>query len=660
MLAMFWRGVCPDGAKQTERNMKKNKNYTSARNKKSEHQLNDSRPNLIQLLPVIFFTSVIIFITRLKIYSNPLKELFWWNQQGEQLADFFSYYKMYAILICSFFAVCLLVYLAIKKELNVKKSPVYLPMIIFMVCVMLSYLLSDYREFSLLGWEDRFEGTLVLLAYMIMLFYTINMVRGEKAVRWVVYSVLVSCAILGLIGLSQGLGHDIFAAEWGKKLIIPQEYWQYLDQLKFKFKNKEIYQTVYNINYVSFNLSLIIPLVGTLYLTCNKQNKKMKILTLLLFALLVYNLFGASSSGGIFGITVSVILSFFLFGKRFWKWKWEAMALVTIVVVISIVNSGTLAPELSSSIQSVIKGKAAPQVHELIKNSQPASADTARPTLELIKTNPDSIEMSFNGQVIQFVIARQDDTGNIKDIELLDQDGTPLDLNAQELTNGAQYRYGVADPRFQFCTADIIRDNGSDYIQVNIPEMTWTFLIDKNEIRYRTRYGSLVHLDQVDTFGFKGREGFGSGRGYIWSRSLPLLKDTLLWGHGADTFAAYFPQYDFAGKYTGPSFSRNIDAVIRKPHSFYIGTAVNTGLISLLALAGIFGIYIVQSFVLYRKNDFNDYLSKAGAGIFLGVSSFLAAALLYDSNVCVSPMFYGLLGTGIAINHIVKRSEDDE
>ena len=83
----------------------------------------------------------------------------------------------------------------------------------------------------------------------------------------------------------------------------------------------------------------------------------------------------------------------------------------------------------------------------------------------------------------------------------------------------------------------------------------------------------------------------------------------------------------------------------------YIGAAIGTGALSLIALLAIFGIYLATGARLYRKAAYgDDFLTFAGSGIFFGIIGFLAAALVNDSSVSVMPMFYGLLGLGIAIN----------
>jgi hypothetical protein len=57
--------------------------------------------------------------------------------------------------------------------------------------------------------------------------------------------------------------------------------------------------------------------------------------------------------------------------------------------------------------------------------------------------------------------------------------------------------------------------------------------------------------------------------------------------------------------------------------------------------------------MLYWHEKYEEFCPIVGAGIFIGICGFLAAAIANDSTVSVMPMFYGLLGTGIAINGLV-------
>jgi len=185
--------------------------------------------------------------------------------------------------------------------------------------------------------------------------------------------------------------------------------------------------------------------------------------------------------------------------------------------------------------------------------------------------------------------------------------------------------------------------------------MQWAFAVTEEGLRYYNQLGNLVDLEKIPSIGFEDNINFGSGRGFIWSRTLPMLRDTIFIGHGADTYCLYFPHHDYAGKY---SADWEINKIVDKPHNMYMGAAIGTGIISMLALIVLWGIYTVQSFKLYYKTKFDDYdfTVFAGTGIFLGICGFLAAGLVNDSSVSVMPMFYGLLGTGIAINKLLKQN----
>ena len=91
----------------------------------------------------------------------------------------------------------------------------------------------------------------------------------------------------------------------------------------------------------------------------------------------------------------------------------------------------------------------------------------------------------------------------------------------------------------------------------------------------------------------------------------------------------------------------------------YLHMGIGTGCISLLAMLALYGIYLVQSFKLFWKRDLeNDFLLFAGAGTFLGCTGFMVTGLVDDSTVSVMPLFYTMLGMGIAINMIIKRRDD--
>ncbi len=617
----------------------------------------DDEMHWFQILPITFFTAIIILITRMATYERPMGQFFWYSGNNN-LVDFFSYYKMAAILICAGIALTLIVYRMVTQSLIIKRSLFYIPMIIYSLFVILSYLFSDYKEFSLLGWNDRFEGTLPLLAYMVMLFFTINSINTQNAVKMVLYPVAASSALLGLLGVSQAVDKDFFRTVIGQKLITPNKtlatgstIHQMIDEaaakgeqfLHFTFQNKEIYQTVYNINYVSFYLTLLIPLFGLIFVHSFMKGKEeqvwKKILWALLFALLIFNLIGSASSGGFLGMAVVVIAALILCNKRIVTW-WKPLV---ILLIITMLMAGVTYDRWLPEISSALKGAS--------DNSITVAVASEKHHLDSILTKENDIIISVDGN--SFTLKTYPE--NPLAIQVADQDNKMLNLAPTDTSP----IYYINDPRFDFCLIQPAEsDDGKHFIifSMDRQKQNWIFRITDEGVYYNAETGKTIKLEKnIPAVGWENNQGFGSGRGYIWSRTIPMMKDALLLGHGADTYCIYFPHQDYVGKYNSGTFSSNINIIVDKPHNLYMGMWIGTGMISVFAFLAILILYAVQSVRTFRKRNYESFIDFAGAGIALGIIGFAVTGLVDDSSVSVMPMFYGLLGTGIAINMMLAR-----
>ena len=167
-----------------------------------------------------------------------------------------------------------------------------------------------------------------------------------------VYPLALTSALLGVLGLSQALDLDLFKTAIGKMLITPRSFWENLHSLNFTFENREIYQTVYNINYVSFYLTLLIPLFGLLFFREKRLVAKLAYGALL--TLLFYNLIGSKSSGGILGLAVSFLIALILLNKRIFQWKKTVLVLLAITLVISGLTYDRWYPEVSNAMKGVL------------------------------------------------------------------------------------------------------------------------------------------------------------------------------------------------------------------------------------------------------------------------------------------------------------------
>lgn len=144
---------------------------------------------------------------------------------------------------------------------------------------------------------------------------------------------------------------------------------------------------------------------------------------------------------------------------------------------------------------------------------------------------------------------------------------------------------------------------------------------------------------------------FANMRGYIWARTLPLIKKYFFLGSGPDTFIIAFPSNDIVGMYN----SGHDGEIVTKPHCMYMQIAVQTGVPSLIALLVFFIWYMADCLKIYWKNTYKSYLSVIGVSIFVSVIGYLILALTNDSCVATAPIFYGLIGMGLGINWKLKK-----
>lgn len=652
--------------------------------------------NVASMLPVMLFGALVILIVHAFTYTRDISDFYWMTGEAEQ-NDFFSYGKMIAILILAAVVLFIALYRVMTATLAVKKSWVYVPMGVYAVMTLISYAASDHKDFSLLGYIDRFEGTLVILAYLLMLFYIINAVNSERNVKMVIGAVGVSMAVLCALGLSQALGHDFFRTEIGKRLMTPRSWWGELDSLDFTFEHNEIYQTVYNINYVSFYLALIIPvfaLVMIYALNNFRQSKKTAaagVLLVILMAGLVFNLGGSKSMGGVVGLAAAFVAALILLNKRLIQW-WRSVAVLLVIVVamFAATNSywlpeieelfshddNTAVVESSASADgeaaegSVSDVKAADaadsgdgQETNGAGTAQSAAKDTAGTVfcdIDYFVTDGNVITTSFNNDELDINVIMDETGNNLKTLVLTDGDGNELKTYGIAEADGSEY-YAIDDERYHdyvsfYLTQD---DDLNLYLILTTCDREWPFVISGGEVFYRNGQGNLVTLNKVPAYGFKNNQGFGSGRGYIWSRTLGMLKSDVLIGDGADTYCINFPQNDYAGKYDSPSFHDQVDITVDKPHNMYMGMFQGTGGIAAAAFVIMLLMYILQTVKVLKGIEYRSFSEYAAAGIFIGVIGFAVAGLMNDSSVSVMPLFYTMLGTGIALNFILKRKAQE-
>lgn len=577
------------------------------------------------LLILFLILAIIPIIVRLKVVDLTVFAESPWVSDVDY--DFFSYYKSRILLLFSIFMLGAFIWDRLSLGNPIEKKPLDLSILVFSGAVLLSTIFSEYISLSVWGFRGRYEGAFVLLSYMLVLFIGSKYTYNEKQLKFLLKGLYVSVAVIGTIGIFQFFKMDLFKSEIGKSIIVPMQYLKSGAEITIRMAETQIYSTLQNSNYVGSFIALTAPLLITLVFFVH--NLKHKLLVIALFVLSMANLLGSRSRAGIVGVSVAAILMTILFRKELIKrWKVSLVALIITVGLVTAMNTATDG-QIFNRIKATIASLAPA---ENLYGAQQATSEDNVLKLEL---QEEPLFIKYENEQLYFTDAQD---------------------QVMEAVKG-EADYTLTDPRFSNFKFDItLADEDMPMVTVKYRSISLRYVFLEDEVRYVNHADVAVKINPIEKWGFEGRERLGSSRGYIWSRTFPMLKDTLLIGHGPDTYMLYFPQDDYIGKQLAYSTT---GMVTDKPHNMYLHTAVNTGIVSLLAQLVIFGVYILQSLKLYFRNPFEDFRAQLGVGIFLGVVGYLGAGMFNDAIVSIAPVFWALLGIGFSLNQslLLERKE---
>ena len=627
----------------------------------------------VYCLPCIIFTAVVILVFRAHLCKNLSYGKFW-SFDTEQLWDLAAWWKSRIVVVSAVAALVVFLWRVFTKSITIKKTIIYIPMAVYTIAVLLSFAFSEYKEIAWSGNNERYEGTYILLCYMFMLFYTINTVDSKQILKIIFGSVIVSQLLLQLIGVAQFTGHDPYQTVIGQKLVFPDQIldkdtgnsiWKEIDKLAnqnppsslLHNPGRRVNQTVYSFNYLSFYLSAIIPVFAMLFIL--SSGVKQKVFMAILFALMFFNISAANASGGFLGLFFAFVAAAATFWRNIIKWRYRLLAVIALAGL-SFLLTDLYMRHKGYTGDTVLSNQVRGQVAEAL-----SVKDNKRTKIDYFINNKDNIVVSVNNNEM-IIKVNKDSVYVIENIS--DGGGGNLEfLFSERIISAGGDNYDALAVLFEderFADLEILIPEQTGVfenkkiciIKLKKSEKIWPFQVKQEGTFYMMASSSLVKLRKVPHFGFKNRQGFGTGRGYIWSRTFPLMLDTLLIGRGADTFAMVFPQDDF----TGQEYDYNLSSVIfDKPHNFILLNFVDTGGLSAAALIAILVIYVIQSYRLYGKRTQYDMFSKLGAGIYLGIIAFFFAGMVYDTSVNVMPLIYGLLGIGIACNREAEKGVNE-
>lgn len=562
-------------------------------------------------------------------------------------SDIFSQYK--AILLMFFSAVILLISIAFFKKIFEKKDKVINSIVIlslvFLVFSLLSSIFSSYRKIAFFGIFDRAEGFITIACYILLFIYSIYTFKSTNDFKYFYIPICIVVFLNAFIGLFQFFGHDLLTTSLGQIFanVNPKS-------VTSLYESGNLYGTLYHYNYVGSFAALVIPiLIGALF---HEDDIFLKLMVIAAIGCGIWLLFGSTSRAGLLGVAASVLLSIIVLWKVLFKsWKPVVISIGILLVIVVGLNFAT-GGKIFNRIPTLISDGLS-----IFSNSKDFDYRDYTPVRD-IKHTDNGVEIMVQNDTLK--ISYEDNQYVFKDSadQLVNfEKGTSTDS-----TNKSKIKtYTTNDSRFSNLTFRY-----GNYLSKTREDGLLLYLDDKPAFMFILKDDNSIHmingnsnkdidLEYPETIGFNGKEKLASARGYIWSRSLPLLKDCLLIGKGPDTFVFDFPQNDLIGKLYAYDKATEI---VDKPHNLYIQTAISNGVIALLAFVAIIVIYVVQSIKLYAlKTKFTDS-EIIGLATFIGVIGYLAAGIFNDSVISVAPVFWITFGVGFALNYINKNNLD--
>ena len=613
-------------------------NQSKYRGKRPPSKYDKSRNNNIPkrtsiwlLMPLIFVISVLPFIVKLKSYNAKLSKFSWFSY-ADQYTDFFLYYKQMFFIITVFIMAAIALYRFYDDKKDIVYTPMLIPLAIYSALALLSSIASTNRSFSFSGIHEHFESIFVLLGYCLLVYYSLQIIKTEEDVRLIVNCFLVSVSVMSLLGLTQYIGKDFFATDLGLKMILPVEHWSTRDTVRFNFEANRVYLSFYNPNYVGTYSAMAISFLLVLA-ALTKKRKWMIPLYLLAVVGISISLLGSKSKTGLIGLAIAGIFALIVLTKYLAKYFYLAIPMVLLILSVVILYNKANDNVLTNRVrQATIFTKSEPSLKDII-------------------TGEDDVIIKYNENELHVEYMNEDGYGNFN---LQDNMGNPVNME-YDVDSG---EFIIKDERFPGFRLGLAfyEDKQLFYVRINNYDWYFTNQTPDGSYYYFNQYAKADKIISAPHAIFSGYEQYASGRGYIWSRTLPLLKKHIILGSGADTFVINFPQQDYVGL---QNFGYG-DQLMTKPHNLYLQVGVQTGLLSLIAFLVFYGMYFISSLKLYIRGKYKSYYAQVGVAILIASISYMVLGLANDSSITVAPVFWGLIGLGVTVNRLAKPYVEEE
>lgn len=606
--------------------------------KKNNYTVQDKIENnrylkLLIFTPIILMLALVPLIMRLNVINlDPSVSKYWTT---DVQLDIFCYSKAVAIMIITVFMLINLFLFWDKSYIKLDKTEkiIFGAAGVFVFSLIMSTILSEHKLIAIWGAPGRYEGMVIHLCYIITFLYSYIMFKNYNGLKYFKYTLIFLASVMSIIGISQIMGKDILNSKFMFNLMTPSEYKGMFQRTS---TDGQIYLTLMNPNYVGTYAALIMPFLLMLCIS-KYEHKYLRIYSGVLTFLTFFILVKSGSKAGLFAAMCIFALIPIMLYKVILNLK-KTTVFITIAVMLFTgigVNIATGNAIVSNLGKIVNDAKLV-----FAKDKDYVYGPTYGLPISDLKFKKNKLEINTIYGILNISLK---ENGKLK---FVDEKDEPMDYIYYFEKNmyyidkfGIEVRFlNIPNKENRFFTLGFW--GGTIYT------IEWT---ENNELYYvdgkLNRYEPIV----AKSIGFKQRETALSNRGYIWSRTVPLIMAKSVFGYGSDNFLASFPQNDIPAKtYIYWSSSMITD----KPHNIYLLYSINNGLVGLFSILTLWLGYILFTFKeflfknKYKETDFYKALC------ILSSIGYMLTGVLNDSVPVIAPIFWVILGVGYAINRI--------
>lgn len=617
--------------------------------KQEKIEKQDRLVNKILWIPLVLLLGFVPLIMRMLVI-NPVDKSVIDILNTTQIIDIYSNFKATAIVVLCVVMVVMIFLVFDKEKFKFDKTIKWYSIGggLFIGITFIATILSKHSHTAWWGMPDRAEGFVITACYLFIMGYTLYSLNNYRNYTYIIGALAFLIIISTIIGAFQYFGYDLFTkVDFFKNLILSAEAKASGVSVTSDFESGKVFGTMFHYNYMGSFGAMMVPFFLTL--TFFIQNKWQKLLCSVISICAMFLLFGSTSRAGFIGLVLAVLVGVIIFGKKILKkWKITLSALVALIVILfgfNFITGGTIFSRIPTLINESFGLFSGSDDSFDYKEHIPVRDVIHEDGKEKIVLQTGTLYISNEDDSPMFT----DETGAVVEYTL---DLSGVMTTEDERFNKVSFAYVEVAGVQEGEAAPIVfsmKYDGMSVFNFLMSEQKGVILIDACPLQE-------MEIDYPETIGFKGKEKLGSARGYIWSRSLPMMKKTLLVGYGPDTYALEFPQNDLLGKwwaYDTPNM------IVDKAHNLYLAIFINNGGLALLGFLIMMGAYIIQSFKLYALKGYYQNKEILGIATTLAVVGYLGAGIFNDSVVSVAPIFWILLGAGMAVNYLIHKERID-